>query len=133
MPSEPTKYKTARIMADMTQFDAADKLYISVSNLKRIESGQQVCSMDIAIRMDVIYGTTFVSDPATPIHYKPLPRAQAALKYLNEREDVETLMPRARRILADGKVDKNEAEEFQQIINEVQEERDAGRDLIHAI
>lgn len=132
MPNERTKYHTARVLSGITQEDAANKLYTSVSNLRRIESGQQRCSVDMANAMADLYKAAWVADPTVPDDYKPLSRAQAVLNYVNEREDVEALMPRARRILADGIVDESEMDEFAVIAKEIEEERIAGRDLLYA-
>lgn len=132
MPNERTKHHTARVMSGITQEDAAEKLYTSVSNLRRIESGQQRCSTDMAQAMAELYKAPWVADQTVPENYKPLPRAQAVLRYINERDDVEALMPRIRRILADGVVDESEMDEFAAIAKEIEEERMAGRDLLYA-
>jgi len=78
------------------------------------------------------YNAPWVADPTVPDDYKPLSRAVAVLNYVNEREDVEALMPRARRILADNRIDDTEVSDFDIITREIQEERNAGRDLLYA-
>ena len=129
---ERTKYQTARQLSGLTQEKAVEFLHTSVSNLRRIETGQQQCTADMEQAMARLYGAPWVADKTVPADYKPLPRAQAILRYINERDDVDQLMPRARRILADGVVDKSEVEEFAMIAREIEEERIAGRDLLYA-
>lgn len=131
--SDQNKYKTARLMADLTVEQAAEKTYISESTLKRIERGTQPCSRDQAKAIAEAYNAPWVADPTVPEDYEPMPKACAVLRYLNERHDVEQLMPRAMRILADGKVDESEQKEFAMIVKEIEEERIAGRDLMYAI
>lgn len=126
------KYKTARIASGLSQETAAEKLYTSVSNLKRIERGTQRCNADIAGAMAELYGTPWVADPTIPEDYAPLPLAQATLRYINEREDVERLIPRARRILADGVISRDEENDFAEFSREILEEQRAARDLLYA-
>ena len=127
-----TKYKTARKMAGLTQEAAAEKLFTSERNLRRIENGNQKCSPDLAEEMAKTYGFPWVADSSVSVNYEPLQKAQAVLNYGNEREDVEKIMPRARRILADGVVDESEEEEFEIIKREIMEECSAARDLLYA-
>ena len=108
---EGTKYKTAREMSGYIQEDAAEKLFTSISNLRRIESGRQQCKPDMEVAMAQLYKAPWVADRIVPIDYKPIPRADAMLQYINEREDVEKLLPRLRRILADGIICEDEEEE----------------------
>lgn len=132
MKGKPTKYKTARKMSGLTQEAAAEQLFISVSNLKRIESGQQKCSLDIAEAIDKLYGAPWVSDPTVPEDYVPLTKIEATLQFIKERNDVNRIMERATEILADGRVDESEAEDFRKITIEIREERDAARNLLYA-
>lgn len=129
---EQNKRKTARIMSGLTLEEAAEKLYISVSTLKRIERGTQPSKKDIDEAMAGVYGTPWITDQTVPDNYRPLSRAEATLKYINERDDVEALLPRARRILADGIIDESERNEFAEIEVQIKEERIAARDLLYA-
>jgi transcriptional regulator with XRE-family HTH domain len=131
--SDRNKYKTARLLAHMTIEHAAEKTYISESTIKRIERGTQPCGRDIAKALADAYNAPWVADPTVPDDYEPMARDRAMLRYINEREDVESLMPRMRRILADGKVDDDEAKELAAIRREIEEEGAAGRDLLYAV
>jgi transcriptional regulator with XRE-family HTH domain len=130
---EPNKYKTARILAHLTIERAAEKTYISVSTIKRIERGTQPCSRDLAEVLADVYGAPYVADPTVPDSYTPKPRAEAMLKYLAERDDVERIMPRLRRILADGVIDDDEVAEATEAARELADEETANRDLRYAI
>jgi hypothetical protein len=116
----------------MTREEAAWRIPSSVSTIKRIEYRQQTPTPELEAAMAKAYNAPWVADPTVPDDYKPLQRAQALLNYVNEREDVEALMPRARRILADGKIDRTEAEDFRAIAREIKEECAAARDLLYA-
>ncbi len=126
------KHERARLLACITREEAAYRIPSSVSTLKRIEYGQQVPTPELEQAMAKTYNAPWVADPTVPDGYRPLQRAEAVLNYVNEREDVEALMPRARRILADGKIDKTEADDFRTIAREITEECRAARDLLYA-
>ncbi len=130
---EGTKHKTARNMAHLTLEEAAEKLYTSVSTLKRVESGKQKCDPWLESKMADLYGYQWVADPCVPEYYKPMPMTEAMLKYINEREDVERLLPGLRRILADGVIDEDEKPEADRAAREIEEEQRANRDLRYAI
>jgi len=129
---ERTKYHTARVMSGITQENAVEFLHTSVSNLRRIESGQQRCSPDMAGAMAELYGAPWIADCTVPDNYRPLSLTEATLKYIKERNDVSAVMTRATAILADGVVDESEQTEFAGIAKEIREERDAARDLLYA-
>ena len=120
-------------MSHFSQEEAADRLFTSVSNLKRIESGKQSCSDETAQAMAKLYNAPWVADRTVPIDYVPKPLAVAVLHYMNEREDVDKLLPRLRRILSDGVVDDDEAAEVAVAAKEIEEEQIANRDLRYAI
>ena len=130
--NERTKYHSARVMSGITQENAVEFLHTSVSNLRRIESGQQRCGPDMAIAMAELYKAPWVADPTVPDDYQPLPLTQAMLRYIKEHNEVNAVMHRATAILADGIVDASEQEEFAGISREIREARDAARDLLYA-
>jgi transcriptional regulator with XRE-family HTH domain len=131
--SDQNKYKTARNMAGMTLEQAAEKSYIGIGTIKRIERGTQPCGTDHAKALADAYNAPWVADPTVPDDYSPMPKACAMLRYINEREDVDRVMPGLRRILADNKVDEHEAAEFSAAMKEIEEEKRAGRDLAYAL
>lgn len=130
---ERTKYQTARQLSGLTQERASEYLHVSVSTLRRIETGQQQCTPELEAAMAKLYKAPWVADRTVPINYKPKPLAEAVLRYMNERDDVDKLMPRLRRILADGIVDETEAAEVAMAAKEIEDEQIAGRDLRYAI
>ena len=132
MPNERTKYHTARVMSGITQETAAEALYTSVSNLRRIESGQQRCSPDMAEAMAELYKAPWITDQTVPNDYKPRALTQAMLRYIKEHTEVNAVMHRATAILADGVVDESEQDEFASISKEIREAADAARDLLYA-
>jgi hypothetical protein len=109
----------------MTREEAAWRIPSSVSTIKRIEYRQQIPTPELEAAMAKAYNAPWVADPTVPDDYKPLQRAQALLNYVNEREDVEMIMPRVRRVTADGKIDEAFA-------REIKEECAAARDLLYA-
>jgi DNA-binding XRE family transcriptional regulator len=131
--SDQNKYLTARLLVGMTREEAAPELFMSESTLKRIENGEQGCSPDKAILMAKIYGFPWVADPTVPDSYRPKPIANALLQYMKEHRDVDGIMPRLTAILADGKVDDNEVEEYAGYAREIKEAVDAARDLEYAV
>jgi DNA-binding XRE family transcriptional regulator len=126
------KYKTARVMAGISQEKAAELIPVSVSTIKRIERGTQRCSADIAGAMADLYQAPWVADPTVPDDYTPKPQIQAAMCFENETEDVVGKLPRLRRILADGRVDHDEEKEFAEIKREIGEAMRAAQDFLYA-
>ena len=130
--SDRNKYKTARLLVHMTIEQAAEKTYISESTIKRIERGTQRCGKDQAEALAKAYNAPWVADPTVPDGYEPMSKACAMLRYMNEREDVDRVIPRLRRVLADGYVDESEEREFSDAMREIDEEKRASRDLAYA-
>jgi DNA-binding XRE family transcriptional regulator len=130
--SGQNKYLTARLLTGMTREETAPLLYISEKTLQRIETGEQPCSPDKAILMAKVYGFPWVADPNIPDNYRPKPVANALLQYMKEHADVDKVLPRLTAILADGKVDDNEAEEYRNCAREIEEAIAAGKELEYA-
>jgi len=127
-----TKMKTARLMARMTRIQAADRLFISESTLKRIENGIQKASREIELAAAELYDAPWVANPLVPDDYQPAPRTQAVLNYYSKRRDVERIMPLMESILADGLVDKTEEQDYDFCMQVVGCEREASTDLLYA-
>ena len=127
-----TKHKTARNLAHMSREKAAEKLYSSVSTLKRVESGKQQCDPLLESRMAAVYGFQWVADPSIPNDYKPMPLPQAALKLSNELEDAMGVIGRVKRIVEDGVVKPDELADFQNGTKEVKEAMEAARNFLYA-
>ncbi len=127
-----TKMKTARLMTAFTRIQAADRLFISESTLKRIENGVQTASREVEQAAAELYGAPWVANPLVPDDYKPGPRTQAVLNYYSKRRNVERIMPLMESILADGIVDTTEKTDFDFCMQVVGDERKASADLLYA-
>ncbi len=127
-----TKMKTARQLTTLTRVQAADRLFISESTLKRIENGMQKASREVELAAAELYGAPWIANPLVPEDYSPAPRTQAVLNYYSKRRDVERIMPLMETILADGVVDKTEQTDFEFCMQIVGGERKASADLMYA-
>lgn len=124
-------YKTARLMAGITQEQAAELLYISVRSLAEYEAGRTIPSCETVCRMIEVYDTHWLGyehlKKSTEVGRRYLPDieftdlARSVLRLQKEVADVHNINNDMIMVACDGLVQEHEKETWKHVTKEVLE------------